>query len=97
MTPESRRASLCAAVLKRFLAHAAQLVGGKPISTRRVATCSVHIIDEITVALLACVSTATAFRNGMAFLLANARRSTPSGIEKPGDRTGLFLVAAVPK
>ncbi len=30
------RASLCAAVLKRFLAHAAQLVDGKPISTRRV-------------------------------------------------------------
>ena len=33
-------ASLCAAVLKRFLAHAAQLVGGKPISTRRVAMCA---------------------------------------------------------
>src|SRR5262249_54039012 len=27
-------ASLCAAVLKRFLAHAAQLIGGQPISTR---------------------------------------------------------------
>jgi hypothetical protein len=33
-------ASLCTAVLKRFLAHAAQLVAGKPISTRRVAMCS---------------------------------------------------------
>jgi hypothetical protein len=30
-------ASLCAAVVKRFLAHAAQLIGGKPMSTRRVA------------------------------------------------------------
>lgn len=33
-------ASLCAAVLKRFLAHAAQFVGAKPISTRRVAMCA---------------------------------------------------------
>ena len=32
-------ASLCAAVLKRFLAHAAQRVFGAPISTRRVSMC----------------------------------------------------------
>jgi hypothetical protein len=39
-------ASLCAAVLERFLAHVAQLVGGNPISTRCVAMCAGHIIDE---------------------------------------------------
>ena len=61
-------ASLCAAVLKRFLAHAAQLIGGKPISTRRVAMCAGHIIDEIVTALLAYVRIASAFRDGMAFL-----------------------------
>lgn len=68
-------ASLCAAVLKRFLAHAAQLVGGKPIPTRRVAMCAGHFIDDIVFALLACISIASAFLDAMTFLLANARRA----------------------
>jgi hypothetical protein len=86
-------ASLCAAVLKRFLAHAAQLIGGKPISTRRVAMCSGHIIDAITAALLACVSIADAFSDGMAFLLANARRSNPKRDRKIGrQRAGLRII-----
>lgn len=90
-------ASLCAAVLKRFLAHAAQLVGGKPISTRRVAMCSGHIIDEIVAALLACVSIASAFRDGMAFLLANARRSNPKRDRKIGRlRSGLVVIGTRP-
>jgi hypothetical protein len=86
-------ASLCAAVLKRFLAHAAQLVGGKPMSTRRVAMCSGHIIDEIAAALVACVSIADAFRDGIAFLLANARRANPKRDRKAGRlRAGLRAV-----
>ena len=86
-------ASLCAAVLKRFMAHAAQLVGGKPISTRRVAMCSGHIIDEIFMALLACASIARAFRDGITFLLANARRSNPARDRKTGRlRAGLIVV-----
>lgn len=86
-------ASLCAAVLKRFLAHAAQFVGGKPISTRRVAMCAGHIIDEIVTALLACVSIAAVFRDGLAFLLANARRSNPKRDRKTGRlRSGLLVV-----
>ncbi len=86
-------ASLCAAVLKRFLAHAAELVGGRPISTRRVAMCSSHIIDELAITLLACVSIATVFRDGMAYLLANARRSNPARDRKTGRlRTGLFTI-----
>ncbi len=84
-------ASLCAAVLKRFLAHAAQLVGGKPISTRRVAMCAGHIIDEVVMALLACVSIASAFHDGIAFLLANARRSNPKRDRKAG-RLGSGLI-----
>jgi hypothetical protein len=88
-------ASLCAAVLKRFLAHAAQLVGGKPMSTRRVAMCAGHIIDELVVALLACVSIATVFHEGMTFLLANARRSNPARDRDTGRlRTGLIVVGA---
>ncbi len=88
-------ASLCAAVLKRFLAHAAQLVGGKPISTRRVAMCAEHIIDDIVRALLTCVSIASAFSEGMTFLLANARRSNPKRDRKSGRlRTALVTVGA---
>jgi hypothetical protein len=88
-------ASLCAAVLKRFLAHATQLIGGKPISTRRVAMYAGHIIDEIVTALLAYVSIASAFRDGMAFLLANARRSNPKRDPKTGRlRSRLIVVGA---
>ena len=86
-------ASLCAAVLKRFLAHAAQLVGGKPVSTRRVAMCSGHIVEEIAAALLACLSIAAAFCDGMTFLLANACRSNPERDRKTGRlRAGLLVV-----
>jgi hypothetical protein len=86
-------ASLCAAVLKRFLAHAAQLIGGKPISTRRVAMCAGHIIDEFVAALLACASIAAAFRDGISFLLANARRANPKRDRKLGRlRSGLVVV-----
>jgi len=86
-------ASLCAAVLKRFLAHAAQIVGSKPISTRRVAMCAGHIIDELVAALLASVSIAAALRGGLAFLLANAQRSNPKRDRKTGRlRSGLVVV-----
>jgi len=80
-------------VLKRFLAHAAQLVAGKPISTRRVAMCAGHIIDEIAAALVACASITAAFHDGMAFLVANARRANPKRDRKTGRlRAGLRTV-----
>jgi hypothetical protein len=86
-------ASLCAAILKRFLAHAAQRVGGKPISTRRVAMCAGHILDELVAALLASVSIAAALHDGLAFLLANAQRSNPKRDRKTGGlRSGLLVV-----
>lgn len=88
-------ASLCAAVLKRFLAHAAQLIGGKPISTRRVAMCAGHIIGQLVAALLACTSITEEFRDGIAFLLANARRANPKRDRKVGRlRSGLVVVGA---
>ena len=58
-------ASLCAAVLKRFLAHAAQRVGaGAPISTRRVAMCARHILDAVITALRVGVGLLGALRRG---------------------------------
>jgi hypothetical protein len=63
---------------------AAQFVGAKQISTRRVAMCAKHIIDENVTALLACASISSAFRDGMAFLLASARRADPRRDRKKG-------------
>lgn len=90
-------ASLCAAVLKRFLAHAAQLVSGRPISTRRVAMCAGHIIDELALALLASASITELFRDGLAYLVANARRSNPARDRKTGRlRSGLLTIGGQP-
>lgn len=91
-------ASLCAAVLKRFLAHAAQLVSGKPISTRRVAMCAGHLIHALAAALVACVSIASVFHHGLDFLVANARRSNPRRDRKTGRlRAGLRLIGVAVK
>ena len=46
--------------------------------------CVSHVIDDIVTALLACVSIAVAFREGIAFLLANARRSDPRRDRRTG-------------
>jgi Transposase DDE domain len=86
-------ASLCAAVLKRFLAHAAQRVGGRPISSRRVAMCAGHIINALALALVTCTRITTAFRDGMAFLVANARRANPERDRRTGRlRAGLSTI-----
>jgi hypothetical protein len=69
-------ASLCAAIVTRFLAHAAQRVGdGTAISTRRVAMCAHHILKDLVSALLRGVGLLMALRRGLAYLLANARRA----------------------
>jgi hypothetical protein len=55
--------------------------------------CAGHIIDELVAALLACASTATVFRDGIAFLLANAGRANPKRDRKVGRlRSGLIVV-----
>jgi hypothetical protein len=69
-------AGLCAAVLKRFLAHAAQRVGkGAAMSTRRVAMCAHHILDALMTALLGGVGLLKALRTGLRYLLGSARRA----------------------
>lgn len=87
-------ASLCAAVLKRFLAHAAQRVGnGTAMSTRRVAMCARHILDDLVTALRRGVGLLGALRRGLAYLLANARRAHPDRDRRTGRlRAGLALV-----
>lgn len=87
-------ASLCAAVLKRFLAHAAQRVGdGTAMSTRRVAMCARHILDAVVTALRLGVGLLGALRRGLAYLLANARRAHPERDRRSGRlRAGLALV-----
>ena len=87
-------ASLCAAVLKRFLAHAAQRVGATAMSTRRVAMCAHHILDALVAALLLGVGLRATLRRSLAYLLANARRANPDRDRRTGRlRTGLDLAA----
>ena len=86
-------ASLCAAVLKRFLAHAAQSVGqGTAISTRRVAMCAHHILADLIAALLVGAGLLPALRRGLVYLLTNARRSDCARDKRTGRlRVGLLI------
>ena len=87
-------ASLCAAILKRFLAHAAQRVGGgTPMSTRRVAMCAHYILGDLVTALRDGVGLLGSLRRGLAYLLANAQRAHPVRDRSTGRlRAGLALV-----
>jgi hypothetical protein len=89
-------ASLCAAVLKRFLAHAAQRVGtGPAISTRRVAMCAHHFLDDVVTALLGRRGLFATLRRALTYLLANARQSNPDRDRRTGRlRIGLLAATA---
>lgn len=89
-------ASLCAAVLTRFLAHAAQRAGaGTAMSTRRVAMWAHHIFAALVTALLGGVGLFGALRRGLAYLLGNARRANVDRDRRTGRlRAGLGLVEA---
>ena len=90
-------AGLCAAVLKRFLAHAAQRAGqGAAMSTRRVAMCAHHILDDLVTALLVGVGLLGHLRRGLTYLLENARRANVPRDQRTGRlRAGLTIVPAV--
>lgn len=87
-------ASLCAAVLKRFLAHAAQYVGdGVAISTRRVAMCARHVLDTLVTAVLTGGDLLAELHRALTYLLANARRAHPKRDRGSGRlRAGLQVV-----
>jgi Transposase DDE domain len=90
-------AGLCAAVLKRFLAHAAQRVGkGTAMSTRRVAMCAHHILHDVITALLDGFGLLGPLRRGLTYLLENARRANVQRDRRTGRlRAGLSIVPAV--
>ena len=87
-------AGLCAALLKRFLAHAAQRVGrGAAISTRRVAMCAHLLLTDLVSALVRGRGLPKAWQHAMAYLLANAGRSNAPREQRIGRlRSGLVLV-----
>jgi len=87
-------AGLCAALLKRFLAHAAQRVGhGAAISTRRVAMCAHLLLTDLVAASLHGRGLRQAWRHAMEYLLANAGRANVPREHRIGRlRTGLVLV-----
>ena len=87
-------AGLCAALLKRFLAHAAQRVGhGPAISTRRVAMCAHLLLTDLVSALVKGRGLRQAWQHAMAYLLANAGRANVPREQRIGRlRSGLVLV-----
>ena len=89
-------ASLCAAVLKRFLAHAAPRVGGTAISTRRVAMCAPHILGALVAAVLLGVGLRRTLHRALAYLLANARRAHPDRDRRTGRLRASLGLAASP-
>lgn len=84
-------ASLCAAVLKRFTAHAAQLTRGVPVSTRRVAMCAHHFLSDLCrCALAGFVHLEHLLGEIFDYLAANAQRSNPQRERRRGRlRVGL--------
>jgi hypothetical protein len=63
------------------------------ISTRRVAMCARHILEELVTALLIGVRLLMALRRGIAYLIANARRADVRRDRRAGRlRTGLVTV-----
>lgn len=87
-------ASLCAAVLKRFLAHAAQVAGNVPISTQRVAACVKTFIRDLLGAIdRSPWKLSSVIASSMEFLLKNATRAHPERDRTKGRQNiGLALV-----
>lgn len=91
-------ASLCTAFLKRFLAHAAQSVGGGvPISTQRVAMCTKIVIGPLLSAVAKTLRRlASVLAETLRYLLDNAKRAHPERDQITGRlQTGLAVVGAL--
>jgi len=72
-------ASLAAAILTRFITHAAQSLGPmRMISTRIVSMCIENLVDDLLATLLHCPSSlSNILSQAIRFLVANAARSNP--------------------
>jgi len=88
-------ASVLAATLKRFVAHAAERILHLELSTQRVAACARHFFDEILRTLYKGSRTVTRrLRDALNFLGENARRAHPKRDRKRGRlATGLRPVS----
>jgi len=78
-------ASILAATLKRFVAHAAEHILGLDLSTQRVAACARHFFDDILRALYRGSRILTRrLTEALAFLGENARRAHPERDRRRG-------------
>lgn len=78
-------ASILAATLKRFVAHAAERILGVELSTQRVAACARHFFDDILCTLSrGARSLRRRLTNALAFLGDNARRAHPARDRRRG-------------
>lgn len=78
-------ASLCAAVLARFCAQAAEVVAKVPISTLRVARCVHHVLSDLLDAFMHRPSTLRrCFQRAIQFLAAHAQRAHPKRDQRTG-------------
>lgn len=88
-------ASVLAATLKRFIAHAAERRIGRELSTQRVAACARHFLDEILRALhRGARPLRRALNEAIRFLANNAKRADPKRDRKRGRlATGLCPIS----
>lgn len=90
-------ASLCAATIKRFVAHATQRVTGEPASTRRTASCASYFLPELARVLVVGdrVGFRRVWRRLTEFIDNNARRSNPRRDQEKGRlQAGLRVAVA---
>lgn len=87
---------MCAAVLKRSLAHAAQHVGkGTAMSTRHVAICAYHFLHDVVTPFARWLRPARTAPTGLTYLLENARADVQRDRRTGRLRAGLTIVAAL--
>lgn len=86
--------AISAAALKRFLAYATQVLTQVCISTRKVAMCARHVLDDIFCALRMgdIVALRRALKAAITYLSANAKRAHP----ERDRRTGRFQLGLEP-
>lgn len=78
-------ASLCAATLKRYCAHATQRIARVMMSTRIVAKCLHHVLDDILYDLMHEPGRLrSSVERAISYLAANARRAKPERDRKTG-------------
>ena len=79
-------AAIAAAALKRFLAHATQLIAGVLMSTRKAAMCVTHVLGDIVQALQTANMTALdeALEVAITYLRCHAQRAHPQRDRQTG-------------